>query len=572
MFCGKCGKNIGDSKVCPYCNPQNPANEVFGQPKDEVDSPTVLLSGMDPTNPYPSDDDDVRTTLFTDTAASAPEASLGGNPDDADNPTVLLSGINPANPYQSSEEDVKTTLFNDTAATNPEASLSGNQGDDVDSPTVLLSGLRQEQAPAAPARNDYASASQQNPYGYNSPVGQPIENQAPQNNSYSYSSPAMQTPVSTPSYNSAPVTEEPKKKKSKKGLVIGIVTSILVVLIGAGVILYFTVLKDLFAYNSAIDHKDKAEYSDAIDIFEDLGDYKDSQAQITECKYLLAKQQIDDGEYEEARSTLTELGDYKDSKDQLDKCNYLDAKQMLADGKYDEAKTAFKALGDYEDSKELIKECDYGRATKLLNDKKYTEAKKIFESLNGYSDSKTKIKECDYNIAKSKISSNPSDAIDILEDLGSYEDSEKLLKQAKMNYCKKNKDSSNATTYKYLKELKEANYSGAAALYKELYTIKIINVYWNTDTSDHSTKMTKIKEGEKAVLHFEMTGYTPDTYYFKVQLKAYDASGASDEDEMGGIYTRFAYGLLGASKGTLTVEIYSADGSEKLYTATVQIV
>lgn len=571
MFCGKCGKNIGDSKVCPYCNPQNPANEVFGQPKDEVDSPTVLLSGINPTNPYPSDDDDVKTTLFSDAAAAAPEASLGGAADEGDTPTVLLSGIDPANPYPSGDEDVKTTLYSETAATNPEASLSGAPDDDVDSPTVLLSGLRQDQAPAAPAQNNYESAPQQNQYAYNSPVGQPIENPAPQNNSYSYPSPVTPAPVSTPSYNPS-AAEEPKKKKSKKGLVIGIVTGVLVVLIGAGVILYFTVLKDMFAYNSAVDHKDKAEYSEAIDIFTELGDYKDSASQITECKYLLAKQQIDDGDYEEARATLTELGDYKDSKDELDRCNYLDAKQMLADGEYDEAKTAFKALGDYEDSKELIKECDYGRATKLLNDKKYTEAKKIFETLNGYSDSKTKIKECDYNIAKSKISSNPSDAIDILEDLGSYEDSEKLLKQAKMNYCKKNKDSSNATTYKYLKELKAENYSGAAALYKELYTIKIINVYWNTDTSDHSTKMTKISEGEKAVLHFEMTGYTPDTYYFKVQLKAYDASGASDEDEMGGIYTRFAYGLLGASKGTLTVEIYSADGSEKLYTATVQIV
>ena len=355
-------------------------------------------------------------------------------------------------------------------------------------------------------------------------------------------------------------------------MIIAIVVILAVLLVGGGIAAFF-LTAPMRNYNKAMDLKDSGDYEQAIDILTDLDGYEDSAAQITECKYLNAKQKIDNEDFDTAREILTELGDYKDSKDELNRCDYLDAKKMLADGEYDEAKTAFQALGNYEDSKDLIKECDYGRATQLVNDKKYSDAKKIFESLGSYSDSKTKIKECNYFIGKEKISSSPADAIELLEDAGDYKDSKDLLKQAKMNYCKKNKKASDSNTYKYLKELKAENYSGAAALYKELYTLKITYVFWNNDADDSTTKMKTIKSGDKAVLHFELTGYTPDTYYFKVECEVTDGSGSKVSRDFSGIYHKFTYTLTGASKGTLKVDIFSTDGTKtKLYTASIKIV
>ena len=560
MFCGNCGKDIGDSKVCPFCNPdlqsQNPAEEPApAQPAvpEEEDNRTVLFS--EPTAPQPEaslsgqpvDEDDSHTVLFSEPEAPQPEASLSGQPVD--------------------EDDSHTVLFSEPEASQPEASLSGQPVEEEDSHTVLFSGIAQEQNPYTPPMNNY-------------PSYQPVQPAAPQNPVYpnqsypnqGYPSQGVQYPAPAPNTNfGAPVTQEKPEKKSKKGLIIAIVAILVVLLAGGGVAAFF-LTAPMRNYNKEMDLKDNGEYEQAIEIFTDLEDYEDSPAQITDCKYLNAKQMIDDANYAEAREILTELGDYKESKDELNRCNYLDAKQMLADGNYDDAKIAFQALGDYEDSEDLVKECDYGRANELLTDKKYAEAKKIYESLNGYSDSKDKIKQCDYNLAKSKVDSAPADAIELLEGLGDYEDSKTLLQQAKMSFCKKNKDSTNKTTYKYLKELKDAKYKGAAELYTELYTLKVTNVFWNTSTSDDNTKMTTIKQGQKAAVHFDLTGYTPDTYYFKVKLKARDASGATAEGEISGIYSRFAYGLSDASKGTLTVDIYDSEGKTKLYTATIEIV
>ena len=54
MFCGKCGKNIGDMTVCPYCNPELQTQEE--------DSKTTLFSG----DAYPQpQEEDSKTTLYS---------------------------------------------------------------------------------------------------------------------------------------------------------------------------------------------------------------------------------------------------------------------------------------------------------------------------------------------------------------------------------------------------------------------------------------------------------------------------------------------------------------------------
>ena len=490
MFCGNCGKNIGDLKVCPYCNPTPQPQEV-----PEYQAPAQ------PVEPFPAAD---------------------------------------AQPPVPEEEENHTVLF---------------------------SGVAEEPAPVAPPVTPPEYPAYQ----------QPVTG-APYNQNNSYQPPVQQTPYPYPPVQPAPApapapAPEQKEKKSKKGPIIAIIVILVVLLAGGGVAAFF-LTAPMRNYSKAMDLKDKGEYKEAITILEDLNDYEDSADQITDCQYLYAKQLIDDGEYSEARDILTSLNDYEDSKDQITKCDYLEAKSWLEEGKYDEAKAVFKRLGKYEESEKLIQKCDYEKANQLLKDKKYADAKKLYKELGAYEDSKEKIKECDYNIAKGLIESKPAEAIELLEDVGNYQDSKKLLQQAKMSYCKKNKKFTDKNTYKYLKELKDAKYKGAAEMYKELYTLKVTNVFWNTDSDNETQKLTKISSGKDAVLHFDLTGYTPDTYYFHVLYEVTAANGEKLSRDASGIYHRFTYTLQNAPKGTLKVDIYdtSNNGKNKLYTASVQIV
>ena len=347
----------------------------------------------------------------------------------------------------------------------------------------------------------------------------------------------VQSPYSAPGEYPQPAAEspEPPKKKKKTGLIIGIIAAAVVLLAGAGLLVFF-LTADARQYSKAMDLKDDGKYQEAIEIFTELGDYDDSATQITDCRY-------------------------------------LEAKKMLADGQYDKAIAAFTALKDYKDSETMIKQCDYERAEKLLADGQYDEAKDYFKSLGDYSDSETKIKACDYALAKDMIESNPADAIKKLEALGDYEDSAELIKEAKLNYCKDHDSNTNTTTYKYLKELKAANYPGASELYNELYTYKVTNIYWNTskDNTNSSSNMSSISVKNNQVLHFTLLGGTPDDEDMDIKYTVTWPSGSKNNSGFtGGRSKYYTITLTSSSIGTLKVDIYTESGT-LLHTATVTV-
>ena len=74
-------------------------------------------------------------------------------------------------------------------------------------------------------------------------------------------------------------------------------------------------------------------------------------------------------------------------------------------------------------------------------------------------------------------------------------------------------------------------------------------------------KLTKVSSGKDAVLHFDLTGYTPDTYYFHVLYEVTAANGEKLSRDASGIYHRFTYTLQNAPKGTLKVDIYDTSNS-----------
>lgn len=335
-------------------------------------------------------------------------------------------------------------------------------------------------------------------------------------------------------YDRPPIAPASKPKK-KKGVIIGVISTAVVLLAGGAIAVYFLVLQPLFSYNKAVELKD-------------------------------------DGRYQEAIAAFTDLKDYKDSPDQITECRYLEAKQMLADGKFDEAIAAFTALDSYKDSRDQIAQCDYERAQKLFDEGSYDEAKSYFASLGDYKDSADRVTDCDYSAAKALMQSDPESAVKKLEQLGGYQDAEELVKQAKMNYCRSNKDSYDVTAFEYLKELRAISYPGASALYDELYTYHLTDVFWNDDPddSDSSGGVAVLSKEKDQVLHFTLEGGTPDDTGMQIKYTITWPSGNTSSGSYDRRYRNYSLTLTNSVAGKLTVDIYTQDNTH-LYTASVTV-
>lgn len=373
-------------------------------------------------------------------------------------------------------------------------------------------------------------------YGYDTvPAEQPAYPDAPVQPAYGmnegYTQPA--DPYAVPFTGDAP---EPKKKK-KTGLIIGIIVSVVILLAGAGVLVFFLTA-------------DARDYSKAMGL-------------------------KDDGQYQDAIAILTELGDYDDSSEQITDCQYLEAKQMLDNHEFDKAIAAFKALGNYKDSKDMVKECDYQKAIDLSDNWEYEEAREIFESLGDYADSAEKVKACDLAIAKEMIDSDPLEAIEALEELGDEADTKDLIDQAKMSYCKSHKDSSDMTTYTFIKELKAAFYPGASVLYDELYAYSIEEAFWNDDddNDDPASGVTKLSVKKDQVLHFTLLGGEPDDTSAVLKYTVTWPGGNTGDGQFTDIYKYKYYTitLTNDVAGTVKVDIYSPDDGSVLYSASVTV-
>ena len=202
--------------------------------------------------------------------------------------------------------------------------------------------------------------------------------------------------------------QDEKKKKIGKGIKALLTTTALLIACVLLVLLIKNVITPNIKYHAATKLANEGKYSEAIEAFTSLGDYKDSVEQIENCNYLIAVSLMDHGAYEEAIDVFKALGDYRDSAEQIDNCVYLIKKDeydyavsLMNLGKYEEAKDELELLGNFEDAKEKIVQCQdkinesiYNDALSALNDKKYEEAIALFKVADHYKDADTKIDDC----------------------------------------------------------------------------------------------------------------------------------------------------------------------------------
>lgn len=164
------------------------------------------------------------------------------------------------------------------------------------------------------------------------------------------------------------------------------------------------------------------DYDGAIEIFADLGDYKNSQAQVIEISYRQAVALMEAGEYNKAIESFRALDNYKDSKECILECeklqieakqleNYETACDLLAQGEYADAMILFNQLGDFKDSTSQVLECenamirdDYNKAVQLYKDGDYFNAIDLLRNLGEYEDGVVLVEEIEkYMLSDSKV-------------------------------------------------------------------------------------------------------------------------------------------------------------------------
>lgn len=107
------------------------------------------------------------------------------------------------------------------------------------------------------------------------------------------------------------------KKRNKIIKKISLIIILVGIIIIAFAILYKTVIYPAAKYNEASSMLEQKKYSEACDIFTDLGEYQDAPDKALLSQYSLARSYVNSSEYAKAYQLFTKLDNYKDSKEQI---------------------------------------------------------------------------------------------------------------------------------------------------------------------------------------------------------------------------------------------------------------
>lgn len=131
---------------------------------------------------------------------------------------------------------------------------------------------------------------------------------------------------------------ESSNKNGKKRYTSFILIFVIGVLLVGGVFFYKNVYSPAHNYKQANELMKKGEYLEALEIFNELGDYKKSKANISECEYQIAiKEMQDESKLESAKETFEQLVDYKDSKKFLKECCFQLGKKYYSEGYFEKS-------------------------------------------------------------------------------------------------------------------------------------------------------------------------------------------------------------------------------------------
>ena len=243
----------------------------------------------------------------------------------------------------------------------------------------------------------------------------------------------------------APVTSEEKLLENKKSFFRKkkfIAACIGVFVISAGIAV-FLITGDLRSYNKGKRLIASGKYDEAVEIFMELDDYKDSKDMITQvyaeqinslCQenkfqeaydlindkipedkmdlvqdsfnkssYELGKESLNNGDEIKAIDYLEDVNGYEDSEDLIIQANYNYGFELFEEDNFENAISYFQKCGDYKDAQDLRMQSTYNWGTNLYNAGEYEQAAYQFLACGDYKDAKEQHDECIYDYGKECI-------------------------------------------------------------------------------------------------------------------------------------------------------------------------
>lgn len=144
----------------------------------------------------------------------------------------------------------------------------------------------------------------------------------------------------------------------------------------------FILTKDLRQYETAQALFSQGSYQEAAKAFAALGDYRDASQQAQEARYLWAQTLQEEENYAQALEIYEELGSFDNSEELLLECSYRLGLASLEANALDDAIGWFaKATDEYKDAKDLRLQAVYRRGHELFFDRKTEEAQPYFDQL-----------------------------------------------------------------------------------------------------------------------------------------------------------------------------------------------
>jgi len=153
---------------------------------------------------------------------------------------------------------------------------------------------------------------------------------------------------------------------------------------------------------------DEGAYAEAIDLYALVPGYENSaeRTQASRGFILMAE-----GKYEEALKVFSALGDFEDSQTQVSECRYQMALAQKEAGEYLAAAAAFDGIAHYRDSAELARESRYTQAGLYENAARYDDASALLDDLaaQGYKDSAALARRCHYLRAEEHLAAGATE-------------------------------------------------------------------------------------------------------------------------------------------------------------------
>lgn len=285
-----------------------------------------------------------------------------------------------------------------------------------------------------------------------------------------------QPPARRPTYQPEP---EDQEKQPHTGRTVAIVLAILVFL-GIAAWCAMEYLRPYLRYREAEKAQSAGDYEKAAQIFEEMGDYRDSAERVWQNKLQIIRGLMADGNYQDAMVLLDANKDLPEYDSCMADCIYSLGVVAFNRGDVDEAWEYVLMLEDrypdYARLPELRQYCHYSFGNRAaaeaagLEDANqrilaYQRAVEEFAQAGGYADSAERISECRYRIGIELMNiDNLPGAIEAFTALGDYKSSAQYRADCMYRYAWQHLENTDDTTMNYLEELAGNGYEGAQEL------------------------------------------------------------------------------------------------------------